>query len=161
MHWYVKPLILAVFMKISEVHTLFNGVVMSFVMNIGDNLHLLSLRCCCLYFKRNLPQLLCFFFGQKLLYLPIINFVICHILRILQLCLFMHTIAPVPSVVRSLQFRKSQSKFAVSTQRVLLDIKATLCVLHSSFMQLLSIYKNQVIMNNVMLIRYLTRPSPY
>ena len=99
-------------MKISEVHTLFNGVVMSFVMNIGENLHLLSLRCCCLYFKRNLPQLLCFF-GQKLLYLPIINFVICHILRILQLCLFMHTIAPVPSVVRSLQFRKSQRKFPV------------------------------------------------
>ena len=53
-------------------------------MNIGDDLHLLSLTCCCLYFKWNLLLLLCFF-GQKLLYLPIINLVICHILRILQL----------------------------------------------------------------------------
>ena len=59
---------------------------MSFVMNIGDDLNLLSLRCCCLYFKWNLPLLLYFLFGQKLLYLPIINFIICHILRILQLC---------------------------------------------------------------------------
>ena len=30
---------------------------MTFVMNIGDDLHWLSLRCCCLYFKRNLPLL--------------------------------------------------------------------------------------------------------
>ena len=35
----VKPLILAVFMKISKVRSLSNGVVMSFVMNIGDDLH--------------------------------------------------------------------------------------------------------------------------
>jgi len=42
------------------VHTIFNGVVIIFVMNIGDDFYWLSLRCCCLYFKRNLPLLLCF-----------------------------------------------------------------------------------------------------
>ena len=41
-------------------------MVMTFVMNIGDDLHWLSLRCCCLYFKWHLPLLLCFF-CQKLL----------------------------------------------------------------------------------------------
>ena len=41
------------------VHSIFNGVVMTFVINIGGDLHWLW--CCCLYFKRNLPLLLCFF----------------------------------------------------------------------------------------------------
>ena len=42
----------------------FHGVVMMFAMNIGDDLHWSSLRCCCLYFKRNLPLLLCFFLSK-------------------------------------------------------------------------------------------------
>ena len=53
--------ILAVLMNVKIVHSIFNGVVMTFVMNIGDNLHWLSLRCCCLYFEWNLPLLLCLF----------------------------------------------------------------------------------------------------
>ena len=40
-----------------------------------------------------------------------------------------------------------------TSQRILLAIKGTLCVLHTSFMQLLSIYKNEMIMSNVILIR--------
>ena len=47
-------------------------------MNIGDDLLWLSLRCCSLYFEWNLPLLL-YFFNQKLLYLPIINFIIFQI----------------------------------------------------------------------------------
>ena len=46
------------------VHSIFNAVVIMFVMNIGDDLHWLSLRCCCLYFKRNLPLLQCFFLSK-------------------------------------------------------------------------------------------------
>ena len=56
--------ILAVLMNFKIVHSIFNGVVMTFVMNIGDNLHWLSLRCCCLYFEWNLPLLLCFFLSK-------------------------------------------------------------------------------------------------
>ena len=56
---------------------------------------------------------------------------------------------------------EKEVRISSTTYRVLLAIKATLCVLHTSFMQSLIIYKNKVIMNNVTLIRYLTRPSPY
>ena len=86
---------------------------MTFVMNIADDLHWLSLRCCCLYFKPNLPLLLFFFFFVK-------SYCTCELListlarfKILQLCLFIHTIVHVPSVVRSLQLRTSHNKFAV------------------------------------------------
>ena len=33
------------------VHTICNGVVIIFFMNIGDDFYWLSLRCCCLYLK--------------------------------------------------------------------------------------------------------------
>ena len=75
-------------------------------MNIGDDLHLLSLRCCCLYFKWNLPLLLWFFLVK--------SYCTCQLLIALFATFSeFYNFVPVPSVIRSLQFRKSQSKFAV------------------------------------------------
>ena len=85
---------------------------MTFVMNIGDDLHWLSLRCCCLYFKPNLPLLVWFFFIKRYCTCQLLLISTLARFKILQL-LFIHTIVDVPSVVRSLLFRKSDNKFTV------------------------------------------------
>ena len=107
---------------------------MGFVVNIGDDLHLLSFRCCCLYFKWNLPLLLCFFWSKvivlanyKFRHLP-------HFENFKTLSLFQVWLDPFNS-------EKVRVNLLYTIQRVLLAIKVTICVLHSSFMQLLSIYK--------------------
>ena len=110
---------------------------------IGNDVHWLPLRCC-LYFVVNLPLLL--FFLLFLFWYCICQLIVHHrpVLRILQYSLFIHTIVPVVSMVRFLQFRKSHS--CVHLRGFCLLSLALLCVLHTSFMQL-SVYKNKVIMN--------------
>jgi len=97
---------------------------MTFVMNIGDDLHWLSLRCYCLYFKPNLPLLLCFFFVKSYCTCELLIYTWARF-KILQLCLFIHTVVHVPSVVRSFNSEKVTTNLLCTTQRVVLAIEAT------------------------------------
>ena len=69
-------------------------------------LNLLSLRCCCLYFKWNLPLSLGFFLVK--------SYCTCQLLiSSFATPWEFYNFFPVPSVIRYLQFRISHSKFAV------------------------------------------------
>ena len=122
---------------------------------------LLSLRCCCLYFKPNLPLLLFFFVKSyctcQLLISTLARF------KILQLCLFIYTIVHVVSVVRSHQFREGHNKYSVYNSEGC-AIEGTLCVLCTSFMVIIKHLQElndheQCYINKINW--YLTRPSPY